>query len=238
MGFGKTGIIACKTVINEMRPFLPSEVICHTVEAGLHMDPAKMRKALQAIVERISADAETIILGYGLCSMGVIGLQARHSRLIIPRRDDCIAILLGSRLAYLKELNQEPGTYFLSKGWIDAGITLLDELEKMRLRCGEERADRVMARMLRHYRRLVFINMGYSDPEPYRRFSRKAAKVLNLDYQEIRGAPEFLSRLCNGPWEDDFVVAPAGHIINLADFKMIGSRYPHAYRSSGASSRG
>lgn len=91
--------------------------------------------------------------------------------------------------------------------------------------------------MLQHYRRLVFINMGYSDPEPYRRFSRRAAKVLNLDYQEIRGGSEFLSKICRGPWDDDFVVAPVGHTINLADFKMIGSRDSHVYRSSGASSR-
>ena len=79
------------------------------------MNPVKMRDALQAIIDRITADTETIILGYGLCSMGVIGLRARHSRLVIPRRDDCIAILLGSRSAYLKEFEREPGTYFYQK---------------------------------------------------------------------------------------------------------------------------
>jgi hypothetical protein len=198
------------------------------------MNPVKMRDALQAVIDRISADTETIILGYGLCSMGVIGLQARHSQLVIPRRDDCIAILLGSRSAYLKELKQEPGTYFLSKGWIDAGITLLDELGKIRQRYGQQRALRIMKRMFQHYRRLVFINMGYHNPEPYRQFSRKAAKMLKLDYQEIRGTPEFLSKICNGPWDDDFVVAPAGHTIRLADFNMVGSSDAHGCRSLGA----
>lgn len=219
----RTRIIACKTMINEIRPFLSSKSICHAVEPGLHMNPAKMRDALQAIIDRITADTETIILGYGLCSMGVIGLRARHSRLVIPRRDDCIAIFLGSRSAYLKELEREPGTYFLSKGWIDAGITLLDELEKMRQRYDAQRAERIISRMLQHYRRLVFVNMGYHDPEPYRQFSRKAAKVFNLDYQEIRGAPEFLATICSGPWDDDFVVAPAGHTIRLSDFKLVAS---------------
>lgn len=210
-----------------MRPFLPPDAMRHVVEPGLHMDPAKMRDALQTIIDRISADTETIVLAYGLCSMGVIGLRASHSRLVIPRRDDCVAILLGSRRAYLKELNQEPGTYFLSKGWIDAGITLLDELEKIRQRYGDRRAERIISRMLRHYRRLVFINMGYHDPEPYRQFSREAAKVLKLDFQEIRGTSEFLTKICNGPWDDDFVIAPAGHTISLADFKMVTSPATH-----------
>jgi Protein of unknown function (DUF1638) len=112
---------------------------------------------------------------------------------------------------------------FLSKGWIDAGITLLDELEKMRQRYDAQRTERIISRMLRHYRRLVFINMGYHNPKSYRQFSRKAAKVFKLDYQEIRGTPEFLSKICNGPWDDDFVVAPAGHTIRLSDFKLVAS---------------
>jgi hypothetical protein len=233
MGPVRTSIVACKTLINEMRSFLPSNAIYYCVEPGLHMNPGQMRDALQAIIDRITADMDKIILGYGLCSMGVIGLRAPHSQLVIPRQDDCIAILLGSRRAYLKELIREPGTYFLSKGWIDAGITLLDELGKMRQRYGARRAERVISRMLQHYRRLVFINMGYHDPEPYRQFSREAAEVLKLDFQEIKGTPEFLTKICNGPWDDDFVVAPAGHTISLADFKMVTSSNPHGGRSLG-----
>jgi hypothetical protein len=217
----RTRIIACKTLIYELRPFLPPNAKCHTVDPGLHMDPAKMRGSLQTVIDRITADTKTIILAYGLCSMGVVGLRAQHSRLVIPRRDDCIAILLGSRRAYREQLDQEPGTYFLSKGWIDAGITLLDELKKMRQRYGKPRAEQVMARMLRNYRRLVFIDMGYSDVEPYRQFSRETARVFKLEYQEIRGTSEFLEKVCNGPWDDDFVVVPAGHDASLADFKML-----------------
>ena len=80
--------------------------------------------------------------------MGVIGLKATHSTLVIPRQDDCISIFLGSRKAYKRELDKEPGTYFLSKGRIDAGITLLDELKRMEERYGKKLAERVMKRML------------------------------------------------------------------------------------------
>ena len=215
----RTEIIACQTVVNEMRPFLAPDTQCHCVEAGLHLQPDNLRSALQAMIDDISADTQTVILGYGLCSMGVVGLRAAHSTLIIPRRDDCIAIFLGSPGAYRNELKREPGTYFLSKGWIDAGITLLDDLEKMKVRYGKGGSERIMKRMLQHYRRLAFIDMVYPDPEPYRQFCRQAARELGLDYQEIRGTPEFLSKICNGPWDDDFVVAPPGCTVTLADFK-------------------
>ena len=215
---GRTKIIACRTVIEEMQQLLPSDMESLTLESGLHLQPDKLRGALQAMIDNITADTEIIILGYGLCSMGVIGLKATDSTLVIPRQDDCIALFLGSRRAYRKALNQEPGTYFLSKGWIDAGITLLDELKRMEERYGKRRAELVMKRMLQHYRRLAFIDMGYQDQKHYHQFSRRAAKELNLSYQEIRGTPELLGKICNGPWDDEFVVAPPGHTIRPEDF--------------------
>jgi len=207
-------------VIGEMQQMLPSDMESLVLESGLHLHSDRLRGALQAMIDDITADTETIILGYGLCSMGVIGLKAAHSTLVIPRQDDCISIFLGSRRAYKEALNQEPGTYFLSKGWITAGITLLDELKRMEERYGKKRAELVMKRMLQHYRRLAFIDMGYQNQEKYREFSRMAAKRLNLYYQEIKGTSELLRKICNGPWDNEFVVAPPGHSIDLEDFGM------------------
>ena len=201
---------------------LPSDMESLVLESGLHLHPDKLRSGLQAMIDEITAHTETIILGYGLCSMAVTGLKAAHSTLVIPRQDDCISIFLGSRGEYKKEIEQEPGTYFLSKGWIDAGITLVDELKRMEERYGKERAERVMKRMLQHYRRLAFIDMDAEDQTPYRRFARKAAKMLDLTYEEIRGTRNILEKIANGPWDDDFVVARPGHTICLEDFGMYG----------------
>ena len=224
MNHRRIKIIACRTVIEEMQQLLPSDMEWLTLDSGLHLHPDKLQGALQAMIDEITAHTETIILGYGLCSMGVIGLKASDSTLVIPLLDDCIALFLGSRTAYRKALNQEPGTYFLSKGWIDAGITLLDELKSMEERYGKRRAELVMKRMLQHYRRLAFIDMGYQDQERYRQFSQRAAQKLNLYYQEIKGTPELLRKICNGPWDDEFVVAPPGHIIRLEDFGIAPAR--------------
>ena len=220
MNQGRRIIIACRTVIEEMQGLIPSDMEWHTLESGLHLHPEKLRRNLQAMIYDITTDTDTIILGYGLCSMGVIGLKAINSTLVFPRIDDCIAIFLGSRGAYRKALNQEPGTYFLSKGWIDAGITIVDELKRMEECYGKKRAEQVMKRMLKHYRCLAFIDMGYQDQEKYRKFSRMAAKRFSLTYKEIKGTPEFLRKICNGPWDDEFVVVPPGHTIRLEDFGM------------------
>ena len=97
----------------------------------------------------------------------------------------------------------------------------MDELKRMEERYGKKRAERVMKRMLQHYRRLAFINMGYQNQEKYRKFSMMAAKRFNLNYQEIKGTSEFLRKICNGPWNDEFVVASSGHAICLEGFGMV-----------------
>ena len=99
--------------------------------------------------------------------------------------------------------------------------SLLDELKRMEARYGKKQARRIMRQMLHHYRRLAFIDMGYQDQEPYRQFSRKTAKAFNLTYAEIRGTPEVIRRICNGPWDDAFVVVPPGHTVRLEDFGMV-----------------
>ena len=211
-------IIVCETIIKEMMPLLPPDMEYQTVESGLHLRPEKLRAALQRFIDE--SDTQTIILGYGLCSMAVVGLKSDQSTLVVPRLDDCIALFLGSQKRYREQLSQEPGTYYLSKGWIDAGVNLIEEFKIMEERYGKKRADMVKKRMLQHYTRLAFIDMGYQDQEHYREFSRRAAEELELYYEEIKGTERMLEKMIHGPWDHDFVVAPPGHIICLDDFGM------------------
>jgi hypothetical protein len=213
-------IIACATVIEEMKPFLPHDIECKEMEPGLHINADKLRGALQDIIYEITADAEVIILGYGLCSMAAVGLRAGESTLIIPRVDDCVSMFLGGQKLYKRHLNKEPGTYFLSKGWIDAGVTLIDEFRQTEDRLGKRAAEKVKKRMLNEYKMLAYIDMGHDNQEYYREFARKAAEELNLKYEEIRGTTQLMRRMLNGPWDDKFITAPPGYVVTFDDFKI------------------
>lgn len=214
-------LIACKTLMEEMDGLLPSRMDVEILASGLHVHADQLREALQAKIHEITAHARIVILGYGLCSMGVVGLKSEQSTLIIPRQDDCISTFLGSRETYKTVLQKRPGTYFLSRGWIKAGITLVDDLKRMEARYGRARAERVMDRMLAHYTHLAFIHTGTRDPAPYQRFAREAADRLRLTYEEIRGTQTVLKKMVRGPWDDDFVVLGPGQTVSLSDFAPI-----------------
>jgi hypothetical protein len=215
----KTKIIACATVIEEMLPLLPKDMAYEVLDFGLHIVPSNLKKILQQTIDDHDGEFHTLILGYGLCSMAVVGLQTRNCTLVIPRVDDCIAIFLGSNNAYSEQVKKEPGTYYLTKGWIEVGDSPFEEHKRLIEQFGEERADRIMSVMLKHYTRLAYIDTGQKDQERYREYARITAKKFNLRYEEIIGSDTLIRKLLFGPWDDEILVSPPGHTIEYLDFK-------------------
>lgn len=211
-------VLACATVIEEMLPLLPDDVPYEVLDFGLHLRPDGLRQTLQERIDQLSQDADVLLLGYGLCSMAVIGLQARSAHLVIPRVDDCIAIFLGSCAAYKAQSKQEPGTYYLTKGWIEAGDTPFNEHEQLIKKYGPERALRMTRLLLKNYRRLAFINTGQYEIERYRAYARQTAESFDLRFEEIDGSPALVEKMVHGPWDSEFVVIPPGQTIQYTDF--------------------
>jgi hypothetical protein len=216
----KTKVIACATVIEEMLPLMPSQLEYEILDFGLHLIPQNLKGALQEAIDKSCPDFDIIILGYGLCSMAVIGLQARDCTLVVPKVDDCIAIFLGSDQAYSEQARKEPGTYYLTKGWIEVSDTLLDERQRIVEKYGEEKTEFIMGEMLKHYKRLVYIDTGTENQDYYRSYARKAAGQLKLRFEEIEGSNELVNKMLTGPWDSEFVIAPPGHTITYLDFKQ------------------
>ena len=219
----RTVIIACATVIEEMMPHLPSDVPYKVLDFGLHVNPDALRHTLQEAIDRAAESADRIILGYGLCSQAVVGLRANGCTLVVPKVDDCIAIFLGSGEAYREQACSEPGTYYLTKGWIEAGDSPFDEYDGLAEQYGEEKACWLMARILKNYTRLALINTGQYELERYRDYSRRTAERFGLRFEEIPGSDTLVKRLLSGPWGGDFVVARPGETISYLDFKSTGS---------------
>ncbi len=219
---GRCHVIACTTVIEEMLPLMPKGVSYQKLELGLHAYPDRLRAELQRAIDAADADAsaaaETILLGYGLCSRAVAGLKSARHTLVVPRIDDCIGIFLGSAAEYDRQHQNEPGSLYLTKGWIEAGAPFNGH-EELVHRWGREKADMIQARMLKNYTRLVFIRTGNGDVEEYRKRSQTAAARLNLRFEEIQGSGEFINRMVSGPWDIDFVVTPPGREISFLDFR-------------------
>ena len=215
----RTKVIACATVIEEMLPFMPTDMAYEVLDFGLHLSPGNLKSKLQEAIDASCSDFDTILLGYGLCSMALIGLRSDHCTLVTPRVDDCIAIFLGSSQAYSEQAKKAPGTYYLTKGWIEVADTPFGEYERMVDQYGEARAGRIMKTMLKHYTRLVFIDTGHTDNQSYIDYARKTASQFDLRFEEITGSNALILKMLTGPWDEEILVIEPGKTINYMDFK-------------------
>lgn len=220
-------IIACQVFQDLLSRFIPSGLNGNIsfMDYGLHSTPNKLARALQESIDRIE-NPSLIVLGYGLCGNGLNGIKAGKHTLLVPRADDCIAIFLGSYAAYRKEFDSVPGTYYLSKGWLESGSNPLSEYQKYEKRLGAEKAMWVMDQQYQHYKRLVFVAHSQEDLEAYRPQAQEVARFCQrwgMHYEEISGSDLFIRQLVEMTYSpetanENFVLIQPGGELRQADF--------------------
>lgn len=123
-------VIACGVLTLDLRAVIERLGLTATFQAlpgGLHRTPNELRERLQAAIDVASAEhrGDIIAVGYGVCGRGTVGLRSRNVPLLMPRVHDCIALLLGSDAAYKEQFAANPGTYYVSAGWVEESTTPL-----------------------------------------------------------------------------------------------------------------
>jgi hypothetical protein len=220
-------VIACKVFQDLLEHFVPPDAADQVtfLDYGLHRFPKKLTAAVQEQIDGIQ-NPSRILLGYGLCGNGLEGIQAGQHTLFIPRADDCIAILLGSYQAYVKEFSEHPGTYYLTKGWLESGSDPLKEHGEMVEKYDAETAAWIMDQQYTNYTRLVFIAHTQEDLETYRPRALEVAeycKRWGMKYEEVRGSEAYIRDLVTAmntlsESNDEFLVIPPGGNIEQSQF--------------------
>jgi len=217
-------VVACQVLQDMLVRLLPEGMAQQVtfMDYGLHRVPGKMTPALQEILDGIE-EPSVVMLGYGLCGNGLKGLRAGKHYLLVPRVDDCIALLLGSHRDYIREFEAVPGTYYLSKGWLESGSHPLKEYEEYAQKYGPEQAAWIMDQQYQHYERLVLVAQNQEDLDAYREQALEVARFCErwgMRYEERLGSDDYVRRLVSlasnldeaGASPDFLVIAPGEEI--------------------------
>lgn len=221
-------ILACQVMQSLIQPHLADDSKVPTVymDYGLHIRPEKMTPTLQDQLDALP-EPSLVLIGYGLCGNGLNGLKAGPHTLIIPRADDCITILLGSYQAYIQAFREEPGTYYLTKGWLKSGSDPLKEYRQYVDRYGANNADSLIDMMYGQYKRLCFVAHNQADLDEYRPQATEVAEFCaqrwGMTYQERIGSDGLIRRLLEAPLSpgqlgDDLLVIPPGGTVEQKMF--------------------
>jgi hypothetical protein len=228
----KLKLIACEIFYREFSAALarsPHLVDAEFLPKGLHdVGTCEMRNRLQNAVDRVDSGYDAILIGYGLCNNGIVGLTSRATSLIIPRAHDCITLFLGSKERYLEYFQSNPGVYFQTTGWIERGevngelsqlaigqkLKLKQSFEEMVAHYGEENARYLweqLGSLEKNYRKMTFIEMGIEPDGSFERVAAEKARARSWEYEKVQGDMSMFYRLVNGIWnEQQFLVVPPG----------------------------
>ena len=221
-------LIACRMMFDELRALMPPDTEFEPLEIGLHNRPRRLHAALAEAVAAADGHYDPIYLGYGLCSTATVDLVAHKSRLVLFRADDCIGVFLGSRQERLRQLQSDPGCYFLTRGYIGDGTgTVFDEYNRMEKKYGPEQAMDLMQEMLAHYTKLVFLIVPGQEPtEAERAYARDNAERFGLAYVEMQGTLELLRQMAKGTRSSNIAVFAPGEPVSLNAMLEAGTDNP------------
>jgi|GEM_PF-21956 len=212
---------------------------------GLHDKPQELRVRLQAAIDGAARDEDCykIVVGYGICGRGTVGIIAPHLPLVFPKVHDCIALFMGSDQAYREEFARYPGTFYLSAGWckekerpgksrerdgkdeeqtIWIGSEPMGSLE-LKEKYGEEGGSRIIdffSSWQKNYQRAAFIDTGLGNCEKYAQQAKKMAERYKWKYEKIEGDSSLLRTLLTQDYSDDTIlIVPPGHCTIYSPFK-------------------
>jgi len=242
-------IIACRVFERELGALVSearSEVAIRYLDVGLHERlSSELHDALQAAIDATPAGQfDAIGVVYGLCNRGLLNVRARSLPVVVPRAHDCIGLLLGSSERYLTQLQEHPGSYFQSPGWVEhlpASRSVLaqsipvgngETITEAELieRFGEDDARYLLEQYAGTVaeRRLVYIATPVAGAERWECEASAMARQHGWAFSQLQGDLGWLKRLLDGNWtEKEFLVLqPGQRVVPSHDGKLIAAIAP------------
>jgi hypothetical protein len=214
----RTAILACQTLKAELTLAIKETRVDFPiiyVESGLHKTPELLHNRIQEEINRID-NVDVILLLFGYCGNSLLGIKSDKTKLVLPKVDDCIPLLLGSCEAR-KNITKEMGTYFLTQGWLEYEDNLLREYDRCIKRYGQSRTAKIMKILLGHYKRFMLIDTGAYPVENVLPQTQELAERLNMCHEVIPGSLRLFYKLLRGEWDEEFLILEPGKAVAMSD---------------------
>lgn len=184
-----------------------------TVDRKYHNEPNEMRLHLIAAMENLPSDTDTILVAMGFCG-GSWENTIPTRRIVIPRVDDCITLLLHTDNRWSSNLKQ-PGHLYLRD--TDTAEYSLEAMQrKLCLKYGGINGTMAFHSMFAEYTNVDMIDTGIYDcySEEYVSEAQRNADLIGAALDYVAGSNLLLEKLVSGRWDHQFAVIEAGQTIS------------------------
>ena len=216
-------ILACSSMARQVAAAqrkMGTDYPVRCVDRRYHAEPKEMRLRLIEALGGLAGEFDTVLVAMGFCGGSWESVYA-PVRVVAPRADDCITILLNTDGAPHENL-KEPGHIYIRD--TDTGRYSLEGLrESVCERYGREQGLALFDKWFASYTHADIIDTGTYDSraEDFLAQARRGAEITRCELRHVPGGNVVLEKLVSDDWDDLFVVAEAGETLTRDMF------FPH-----------
>jgi len=187
------------------------------LEQKYHENPAAMRKQILKALDSLPEEVDTVLVAMGFCGGSWDQVTAK-CRIVLPRVDDCISLLLHTDDAYHPNLKQMGHMYMIDGDPDKFSPELM--YQGLCQRLDEKRAKLMFDMWFSNYSYLDVVDTGMADcySEAFAEMAQRNADLIGCSLDYTTGSNHLLEKLVSGQWDAQFHVAQPGSKIAHRDY--------------------
>ena len=204
----KTVILGCsslKDYIDEAQRKVNTNYPVFYLNRLYHRDPNEMREHIINTLTTMDKDVDTILVAMGHCGGSWDGVKA-PCRLVIPKIDECVSLLLQNTDEVKSDLKEPGHLYVREKDPMKENFhSIFDKLTK---NLDEETKKRYHEDWKKYYHEIDIIDTKINDcrrPD-YVQIVKEDADWLGAKLGFVEGGTYLLEKLFTGRWDEQFTI--------------------------------
>lgn len=187
------------------------------LDSRLHAEPDKMNEAVFQKMEELPDTVDTVLMAMGLCG-GSVSDKPLPRRMVIPKVDDCITLLLHTDQSWHANL-KECGHLYLTDT-ADGHLSVENIQRRLVEGYGEKKGMMVFDMWFKGYKSVDIIDTGVYDchSDEYRKTAKRNADLIHCPLIYVPGSNLLLEKLVSGKWDHQFLIAEKGRVLAKTDF--------------------
>lgn len=186
------------------------------LDTRLHEFPEKMRSTIDDALKSLDDSVDTVLMAIGLCG-GSVSDFPLPKRLVIPKVDDCITMLLHTDETWHPNLKLGGHLYLTDK--IDDVMSTENILKDLTEKYGV-RGQQLFDRWFQDYHHVDIIDTGAYDcfSQSYMDCAKRNAQLIDCPLAHVPGSNILLEKLVSGRWDHQFLIGEKGQTLYKEDY--------------------
>lgn len=215
-----TVILACSTLqeyVEAAQKKMKTTYPVIFLDKKYHVNPKDMQKHIKETMNTIGSEVDTVLVAMGFCGGSWADL-CFDKRIIIPRVDDCVTILLHTDDTWYANKKETGHLYSISEE--PAGFSTIVMYEELLKKHEQWEADILFDMWFHNYSYLDIVDTGLFDcyNEQFVERMQEDADLIHCTLDFVEGSNYLLEKLVSGRWDQQFLVVEAGRLIKYANF--------------------